>query len=49
MKMMMWRWIAMEKIMNKQKDPLIHIVKRDQITIGKIIGIKVYGLKGRKK
>ena len=34
----------MAKNINKQKDPLIHIVKRDQITIGKTIGIKVMAL-----
>ena len=34
----------MEKTMSKQKDPLMHIVKRDQITIGKTIGIKVMAL-----
>ena len=34
----------MAKDINKQKDPLIHIVKRDQITMGKTIGIKVMAL-----
>ena len=34
----------MAKNINKQKDPLIHIVKRDQITMGKTIGIKVMAL-----
>ena len=34
----------MEKTMNRQKDPLMHIVKRDQITVGKMVGIKLLAL-----
>ena len=34
----------MEKKINHQKDPLVHIIKRDKITIGKTISIKVIAL-----